>query len=31
MLVILTEFNRRKESLAVLVKLALALLGGWTC
>ena len=28
MLVVLTEFNRRKESLAVIVKVALALLGG---
>ena len=28
MLVVLTEFNRRKESIAVIVKVALALLGG---
>ncbi len=30
MLVVLTEFNRRKESLAIIVKVALALLGGGT-
>ncbi len=30
MLIVFAEFNRRKESLAVIVKVALALLGGGT-